>query len=86
MKQKLYFIKKVLNSKNKEEIWKMMYYCILNPSNEHDQFFLNNTAKGVTGKSLITFSDIRTFIKLLLDTLNSEQFMLHQTNSEKVLK
>ena len=64
----------------------MMYYCILNPSNEHDQFFLNNTAKGVTGKSLITFSDIRTFIKLLLDTLNSEQFMLHQTNSEKVLK
>ena len=50
MKLKLYFIKKVLNSKNKEEIWKMIYYCILNPSNEHDQFFLNNTAKGVTGK------------------------------------
>ena len=64
----------------------MIYYCILNPSNEHDQFFLNNTTKGVTGKSLIIFSDIRTFIKLLLDTLNSEQFMLHQTNSEKVLK
>ena len=46
----------------------------------------NNTAKQVTGKSPTKFSDIKTFLKLLLENLPAEQFFLTQTNSEEVLQ
>ena len=89
---KTLFCKKILNSKNTKDIWKVIH-DILNAKrktlegnvNDINKFF-NCTAAHVAGKEPVKTSDIYHTITLLPENNTTEQFELQTANSNEVLK